>query len=212
MSPPPGSVSGTVFPRLLVAAAAVVVVALAAPRCTSDRSADGAPCTSPFNCASGFCLARSATVSVCAHVCTTDGDCLPGDLCGIFDLRGLDDAGLPSGDPSDVVHVCRPTTRQSCTAGCGMANCLSLGAPADGVCAQRCHADGDCTNNVCLRAPGACDGLCAPTCDSLAECPRYFVCDLAHIDGAGHGRCVPVDPDAGVAQGAAADAACGVDP
>lgn len=181
-----------------LALAALLLTAL--PRCIDDRSPLGAPCTAGTACASGLCLERSSGVAVCVARCAADLDCPAGDVCGRFDFRGRDDAGLPEGMKTDVVRVCRPPIQARCTGDGSCApgeRCFGEGEP---VCVPPCRDRLDCGGREC--EPQGCGlGRCVPACDSLRDCPRFFVCDTAFVGADGHGRCLPVATgatDAGV--------------
>lgn len=162
---------------------------LLAVACSSDRLPSGSPCTDPFSCQTGLCLERRPGERVCAQRCSDVNGCPSGEVCGRFDFRGRDDSGALAGPKDDIVRVCRPALNRRCTEGCGLPErCVG---DTDGVCSNVCRDRAECGGRECVR-DGCATGVCAPPCDHIAECPRYFVCDLAHVDADGHGQCVPI--------------------
>ena len=143
---------------------------------------------------------------MCVSRCGTDSDCPGTEVCGRFDFRGRDDAGLPAGKETDVVRVCRAPLQARCEGTCASGEqCLG---EADRVCVPPCHDRFDCGGRDCVSdACGSGPGHCAPACDSLRDCPRFFVCDTAFLGTDGHGRCLPVASGASDA-GAPGDAPC----
>lgn len=172
--------------------------------CSDDRAPLGARCSSGTQCASGLCLEGDAG-AVCVSRCALDSECAASQVCGRFDFRGRDDAGVPAGKESDVVRVCRPPIQARCEGACGGAGGLCVGE-ADRVCVPRCVDRVDCGGRDCV-SDGCGPAHCAPACDSLRDCPRFFVCDTAFLGTDGHGRCLPVaEADAGADAGV--DAVC----
>lgn len=163
--------------------------------CSDSRKPPGSPCTTPFDCVGGLCLTLPDRTMVCTARCASAAECPSGQLCGRFDYRGRDDAGVLMGDDSDVVHACRAPLQKRCAAGCA-ADEACLGG-ADGVCATRCESSAGCGGRDCVAVTCAVR-VCAPACDAIADCPSSYACDLAFSDTDGHGRCIPLSgADAG---------------
>ncbi|MBI5516089.1 MAG: hypothetical protein HY909_20060 [Deltaproteobacteria bacterium] len=160
----------------------------------SRGSPEGAACTSAIQCASGLCLARSATVRVCVRRCAADSECTAGDVCGRYDFRGRDpDSGLLVGDKNEIVRVCRPSLRRPCDVGCGMDRCDNVGSePTSSSCRRTCRSRAECGGRQCVGVCG--EGLCASPCDSVLECPSGWGCDLVNTDLDGHGQCILLGP------------------
>jgi hypothetical protein len=171
--------------------------------CSDDRSPLGASCSAGTQCQTGLCLERDTGGAVCVARCATDTDCPATEVCGRFDFRGRDDAGVPAGMESDVVRVCRAPLQARCDGACAPGEqCLG---EADRICVPPCRDRLDCGGRDCV-IDGCGPGHCAPACDSLRDCPRYFVCDTAFLGVDGHGRCLPVA--SGAADAGDGDAAC----
>jgi hypothetical protein len=174
--------------------------------CADDRYPRGSRCSAGTQCQTGLCLERSTGEAVCVSRCSADGDCSATEVCGRFDFRGRDDAGLPAGKDTDVVRVCRVPLQARCEGTCSAGEqCLGV---SESVCVPRCHdrldcGGRDCVNKTCDGGPG----YCAPACDSVRDCPRFFVCDTAFLGTDGHGRCLPVTSGADDA-GLLGDALC----
>lgn len=163
--------------------------------CGPTGAPAGAPCrrNHPEDCASRMCLAITPVQYVCTRRCTDRDPCTDGDVCGLFDFRARDpDSGLPSGVDFDIVRVCRPPLNTRCSATCAATE--TCFGDVDGVCTTSCSTDLDCLRHTCVRS-GCEPGRCAPPCDSIAECPRFYTCDLTRTDGAGHGECIPIAPE-----------------
>jgi len=183
-------------------ALAIVLLSILS-HCSDDRVPLGARCSSGTQCQTGLCLERDTGVAVCVARCATDTDCPATEVCGRFDFRGRDDAGLPAGMESDVVRVCRAPLQVRCDGACPPGDrCVG---EADRVCAPSCRDRTDCAGRDCV-SDGCGPGHCAPACDSLRDCPRLYVCDTAFLGADGHGRCLPVAGDA--TDAGALDAAC----
>lgn len=191
-------------PLRLPALALPLLFLLPLTRCTDDRSPVGARCSAGTQCATGLCLEGDGG-AVCVSRCATDDDCGPSLVCGRFDFRGRDDAGIPDGKESDVVRVCRPPLQARCDGACAMGDrCVG---ELDRVCVPSCRDRIDCGGRDCVT-DGCGAGHCAPACDSLRDCPRLYVCDTAFLGTDGHGRCLPVAPDADAGADAGLDAVC----
>lgn len=167
---------------------AFALLLLLSLQCSDDRAPLGARCSSGTQCASGLCL-EGAGGAACVSRCASDGDCAASQVCGRFDFRGRDDAGIPNGKESDVVRVCRPPIQARCEGACGPGE-VCVGE-ADRVCVPRCADRVDCGGRDCV-SDGCGPARCAPACDSLRDCPRFHVCDTAFLGTDGHGRCLPV--------------------
>lgn len=184
---------------------AVIALGLVLTACGADRLPSGAPCTTAASCQSGLCLTVDASHRVCAQRCTDDSACTAPQVCGRFDFRGRDDAGVPAGSEQDIVRVCRARLDRPCAAGCDPGEAC-FGGP-DGVCARRCAARYECGGRACVDT-GCGVSVCAPPCDTIRECPRFHLCDQQTSDAEGHGQCISnaTGTDAGVGD------ACVVDP
>ena len=162
-------------------------------RCDDGRKPPGSPCTSPFDCVGGLCLTLPDRTQVCTARCASASGCPSGQLCGRFDYRGRDDAGVLMGEDSDIVHACRAPLDRRCADGCAPGEaCLR------GLCAPRCATDLECAGRACVAVDCA-TRVCQAPCDALGDCGSGDLCDLAFSDADGHGRCIPLDPvaDAG---------------
>ncbi|MBL8602825.1 MAG: hypothetical protein JNK72_12955 [Myxococcales bacterium] len=156
--------------------------------CGDDRLADGSPCTSALQCGSRLCLDEGPGQRRCARRCSAQAGCGAGELCGRFDFRGRDDAGIPIGDLIDVAQVCRRPLNRRCSEGCEAGQVCVGGEGAEGVCATPCASAVTCGGRDCVTALGV--ASCLPPCDALDECGRAMSCDLARVDADGHGQCI----------------------
>ncbi|MEZ4393466.1 MAG: hypothetical protein R3A48_20550 [Polyangiales bacterium] len=161
---------------------------LALLACTAT-SPEGAPCTTAARCASGLCLRSPSGEGRCVARCDDSTQCPQGTLCGRFDLRGLDEAGVPAGDLQDVVRVCRPPLNAPCQGGCGAGEGCFGGV--EGVCSPGCDRAADCGGRDCVELSCG-ERRCAPPCDAIAECPAGYLCDVRALDARGHGQCLPI--------------------
>lgn len=171
----------------MISLRAVLALGLALAACGNERLPDGTPCTSAASCQSGLCLTLDDSRRVCAQRCAADPACAAPLVCGRFDFRGRDDAGLPAGEDQDIVRVCRARLDRPCAAGCAPGEGC-FGGP-DGVCARRCEARFECGGRDCVET-GCGERLCAPPCDTILECPRHHLCDQLRSDAEGHGQCI----------------------
>ncbi len=183
--------------------ALAIVLLSVLSHCSDDRVPLGALCSSGTQCQTGLCLERASGDAVCVARCASDGDCPATEVCGRFDFRGRDDAGLPAGMESDVVRVCRAPLQPRCDGACPPGDrCVG---EADRVCAPPCRDRVDCAGRECV-SDGCGPGHCEPACDSLRDCPRFYLCDTAFLGTDGHGRCLPVA--SAVSDAGAPDAVC----
>lgn len=145
------TVGPTRAPRSL-APCLLLLVALAA--CSEALLGAGSPCSTPFQCQTGLCLARASGERLCARRCAASAECGAGEVCGRFDFRGRDDAGVLMGSDKDIARVCRAPLPPRCPAACG--------------CAQPCDDVRDCppSHGCDLTAvDGEGHGACLATAD-----------------------------------------------
>lgn len=171
--------------------------------CRDSGHPDGAACSTAAECASGLCFDRPGAPSTCAHRCSERVDCSSAEVCGRFDFRSRDDAGLPVGSLDDVVRVCRAPLNRRCEGACPAGERCVFG-----LCVAPCDDDTGCNGRHCV-SDGCGQRACAAPCDDLSECPTTHSCDLAHSDRDGHGECIPIAPQGG--RDAGSDGACAAD-
>ncbi len=170
----------------LVSLVLLAVSTLGPAACDDALRADGSPCETPFVCASGACLAHADGSRRCAHRCASPSACAAGEVCGRFDFRGRDDAGIPAGFESDVLRACRAPLNRPCAQGCGDGEVCSGDG---GVCVSVCTDAVACGGHACVR-DGCASGACAIPCDDNADCPTAWRCDTTRLDARGHGECI----------------------
>lgn len=162
--------------------------------CNADgrcATAVGHACSSPLQCASGFCVDGVCCESACDGTCqacsATAKESGPDGKCGPA-KKGLD----PHDDcPDDGTFSCRRSGQCDGTGRCAL---YAAGTPCSpSICvegnmiARVCDGLGVCPTAVTRSCiPYACAGdVCATSCSSSADCALHFTCDEAA------GTCVP---------------------
>jgi hypothetical protein len=157
-------------------------------------AADGAPCSTPWQCKSGRCsLTTIGSCGTCVPVAPLGQPCTPNEILGSSCANDL---------------VCALTPASVTTPVCAM------GAPMGGACADTavCPVDGYCeaSTHVCTKLPGvgqSCDASQIYYCDpkqtgALCDATTSMCLTISAPDGGcgpdgGGGSCTPATSDGG---------------
>jgi hypothetical protein len=162
----------------------------ATSQCNGKQPA-GAPCGTPSECTSNFCVAGICCNSACAGVCDScaSGSCQPAaagtpSSCAPYVCNGVNascpmacanDGNCATGDYCDAGGACQ--SQKASGQSCGSGHECTSGFCADGVC---CNAPCGGPCDVCTLALGAtADGVCTPAPVGSAGAPSCapFLCD-----------------------------------